>query len=140
MPKMNQKRQKNGQVSKKQIIIFLARNYLKKLIQWAETAKMDLNALKCIQIHIPQKRQKNAKNGKNGNKCQKITNIAKFQKLLNMVKKLQCKKMAKNGPKMAKKWPNFRFFFVIVFLAEATSKNGTSRFHTMFGSIDMHFR
>ena len=62
MPKTSQKRPKNGQIKKtKNLSFFLARNYLKKIIQWAETAN---NGFKCfkmhIQIHIPQKGQKNA--------------------------------------------------------------------------------
>ena len=68
-----------------------------KLIQWAETVKMDLNALKCIQIHIPQKGPKNA------NKFQKITNNCKIseitkygEKMTNIDKNVnQCKKMTK---------------------------------------------
>ena len=36
---------------------------------------MDLNALKCIQIHIPQKGPTNAK------KCQKITNNCKISEI-----------------------------------------------------------
>ena len=55
---------------------------------------MDLNALKCIQIHIPQKGPKNAKNCKKMAKnIRKLQIIAKFQKLLNMVKK--CKNWQK---------------------------------------------
>ena len=65
---------------------------------------MDLNALKCIQIHIPQKGPTNAnkmvKNGKNGRKLQII---AKFQKLLNRVTKLQNSKKMSNNVKNAKK-------------------------------------
>ena len=80
-------------------IIFLARNYLKKLIQWAETAK---NALKCIQIHIAQKEPKNAKNGKKLQKITyncKISEITKYgekmKKIENNVK--QCKKCQKRA-------------------------------------------
>ena len=62
MPKTSQKRPKNGQISKKKIIIFLARNYLKKLIQWAQTAK---NGFKCFKMHS------NANSPKRAKKCQK---------------------------------------------------------------------
>ena len=49
---------------------------------------MDLNGLKCIQMHIPQKGQKNAENGRKWQKNdRKLQIIAKFQKLLNMVNK-----------------------------------------------------
>ena len=46
-----QKRDKNGQKMakfKKNVIVFLARNYLKKLTQWAETAK---NVFKWFKMH-----------------------------------------------------------------------------------------
>ena len=49
---------------------------------------MDLNALKCIQIHIPQKGPKNKKMVKMAINVRKLQIIAKFQKLLNMAKKL----------------------------------------------------
>ena len=47
----------------------------------------------------------------------------------------KCHKCAKNG----KKWPNFKQPNFIIFLARNYPKNGTSRFHTMFGSRDPHF-
>ena len=85
MPKTSQKWPKNGKISKKHFIIFLARNYLKKLIQWAETAK---NGFKYFKMHSNTYSPKRAKKCKqmltNGKKLQLI---AKFQKLLNMVKK-----------------------------------------------------
>ena len=88
--------------------------------------------------------QKMVTNGKN---IRKLKIIAKFQKLLNMVKKLQKLtkmsnnvKNAKNGPKTDKKWQHLIIFFSSYFWLENTSKNGTSHFHTMFGSRDTHFR
>ena len=72
---------------------------------------MDLNALKCIQIHIPQKGPKNAKKMvTNGKKCQKITNnctiseITKYgEKMTTLDKNVkQCKKMPKTGLKRQK--------------------------------------
>ena len=67
----------------------MARNQLKIIIQWAETAK---NGFKCFKMHsntyspkrakkCPKKWYKIAKN------VRKLQIIAKFQKLLNMVKK-----------------------------------------------------
>ena len=57
----------------------------KKVIQWLKQLNIGLNALKCIQIHIPQIGPKNAtKMAKN---VRNLQIIAKFQKLLNMVKK-----------------------------------------------------
>ena len=104
---------------------------------------MDLNALKCIQIHIPQKGPTNVKNGK---KCQKITNnckiseITKNDETMTQIDKnvKQCKKMPKMVLK-CKKWPNFGGKIDIVFLAQNYLKNGTSHFHTMFGSRVMKF-
>ena len=49
---------------------------------------MDLNAFKCIQIHIPQKWTKNAKNGKKCKKCQKITNNCKISEITKYGKKM----------------------------------------------------
>ena len=47
------------------------------------------------------------------------------------------------GQKGAKKGPKngqiSEFFFSSIFWLKTTSKNGTSHFHTMFGSRDMHF-
>ena len=93
-------------------------------------------------MHIPQKGQeKLQKKVKNGNKCQKITNNCKIseitkygEKMTTIYKQCQCQKMPKNGPKMATKLPNFKTNAVIVFLARNYLKNGTSHFHTMFGS------
>ena len=78
---------------------------------------MGLNALKCIQIHIPQKGPKNAK--KMTKKWQKITNNCKISEITKYGEKMtkldknvkQCKKMQKmglkrpkNGSKLPKKW------------------------------------
>ena len=57
----------------------------KNLYSGLKQLKMDLNALKCIQIHIPQKGQKNGKKWQKN--VRKLQIIAQFQKLLNMVKK-----------------------------------------------------
>ena len=77
---------------------------------------MDLNALKCIQIHIPQKGQTNAKKMvKNGKKCQKITNNCKISEITKYGEKMT--KIDKNGHKTPKQWQHFGHFFVIVFLA-----------------------
>ena len=89
MPKTSQKKVKKGKIKKKKkIIVFLARNQLKKLIQWAETTK---NGFKCFKMHSntysPKKGKKWQQMVKNGKKCQKIAN---FQKLLNMLKKRYC--------------------------------------------------
>ena len=59
---MSQKRPTNGKISKKQVfIILLAGNYLKKPIQWAETAK---NGFKCYKMHSNTYSPKRATNGK----------------------------------------------------------------------------
>ena len=55
---------------------------------------MDLNALKCIQIHIPQKWPKN------GKKCHKITNNCKISEITKYGEKM--KKMSNNVKKMTK--------------------------------------
>ena len=80
---------------------------------------------------------------KNGNKCQQITNNCKIYEITKYGEKMttiyknvkQCKKMPKMGLKRPKKWPNFGKKMFIVFWLET----GTSHFHTMFGSRDMHF-
>ena len=54
-------------------------------------------------------------------------------KMSNNAKK--CQKRAKNSKKMTKLKKYESFFWL-----ETTSKNGTSRFHTMFGFRDTHFR
>ena len=83
MPKTSQKRPKNGQSSKKQISLFFwlettSKNWYSGLKQ----LKMDLNDLKCIKIHIPQKGPNNAQKWeKNGNKCQKTTNNCKISEI-----------------------------------------------------------
>ena len=100
-----------------------------KLIQWAETAK---HGFKCLKIHS------NAYSPKRAKKCQKmVTNVKKCKKITNDCKILEITKLVKNEknwqkcqqmlkmPKTGSKLPN---------------KNGTSRFHTMFGSRDKHFR
>ena len=74
----------------------------------------------------------------------KITNNCKISEITKNGEKItqidinveQCKKM----PKTAKKYPNLKYIFFIVFLARNYLKNGTSCFHTMFGSRDTHFR
>ena len=66
---------------------------------------MGLNALKYIQIHIPQKGPTNAKkNLKNGKKCQKITNNCKISEITKYGEK--CKKLTtmSNNVKKCKKW------------------------------------
>ena len=111
--------------------------------------KMDLNALKCIQMHIPQKGPKNAKkmvtNVKKGQKITyncKIPEITKYGEQITKIDKNvnKCKKMPKtsqerqkNGKIKNKKCSSF-------FWLETTSKIGTSLFHMMFGSRDTHFR
>ena len=84
----------------------------------------------------------------NCKKCQKITNNCKISEITKYGEKMpkidtnvkQCQKMpkkrAQNGQKMAKLKTKLSSFFWL----ETTSKNGTSRFHTMFGSRDTHFR
>ena len=72
MYKKCKKRAKNGQKmakfkTKKNVIIFLTPNYLKNSYSGLKQLKMDLNALKCIKIHIPQK------GPTNGKKCQKMS-------------------------------------------------------------------
>ena len=59
MPKTSQKRQKNCQIKKQNVIIFWLETTSK--IYTVKQLKIDLNALKCIQIHIPQIGPKNAK-------------------------------------------------------------------------------
>ena len=55
---------------------------------------MDLNALKCIQIHIPQKGPKNVK------KCQKITNNCKISEITKYGEKMtKLTKMSNNVKK-----------------------------------------
>ena len=87
MPKTSQKRQQNGQIKK--IIVFLARNYLKKLIQWAETAQ---NGFKCFKMHSntqsPKRAKQMQKNGKNGKKWQKITNNCKISEITKYGEKM----------------------------------------------------
>ena len=75
------------------------------------------------------------------NNC-KISEITKYgAKMTKIYKNVkQCKKMQKMGlipPKNGHISGNFVF---IVFLARNYLKNATSRFHTMFGSRDTHFR
>ena len=55
---------------------------------------MGLDALKCIQMYIPQKGQTNTKNGKNGNKWPKIANNCKIAEI------------SKYGEKMTKIYKN----------------------------------
>ena len=122
MPKTSQKRPKNGQITKKNIESFFwleitSTNLYSRLKQ----LKMDLNALKCIQIHIP---QKGPTNGKKWQKSQKITNNCKISEITKYGKKMktnyknvkQCKKMPKTGLKRPKSGQISEFFF-IVFLA-----------------------
>ena len=110
---------------------------------------MGLNALKCIQMHIPQKGQKKAKKvNKNGNKCQKITNNCKISEITKYGEKLakfdknvkQCKKMPKTGLKRPQNGKISKTYLSSFFWLETTSTNCTSHFHTMFGSRDTHFR
>ena len=54
----------------KYVIIFLARNYLQNWYSELKQLKMDLNALKCIQIHI---RQKGPEIPTNVKQCQKMS-------------------------------------------------------------------
>ena len=77
-------------------------------------------------------------------KCQKITNNCKISEITKYGEKItkmsnnvnKCQKMGlkrpKNGQISEKKLSSF-------FWLETTSKNGTSHFHTMIGSRDMHF-
>ena len=84
----------------------------------AETAKNGFKYLKMHSNTYSPKRGKNApKNGKNGRKLQIIV---KFQKLQNMVKKLQltkmsnkCNKNAKNGPKTGKNGKISNFVVIV---------------------------
>ena len=88
---------------------------------------MDLNALKCIQIHIPQKGPKNVK--KLLKKWQKMSENYKYGEKMKKIDKhvKQCNKNDKNGPKTDNIFcfDKFQHFF--------------SRFHTMFGSRYTHF-
>ena len=108
---------------------------------------MCLNALKCIQIYIPQKGQKSPKRAKNAKKWPKIANnfkiseITKYREIMTTIdqhvnKRKQMPKTSQTRKKMAK----FKTKMLSFFWLETTSKNGTSRFHTMFGSRDIHFR
>ena len=80
---------------------------------------------------------------KNGKKWQKITNNCKIseitkygEKMTNIYKNVkQCKKMPTTG---LTKFQNL--FFHRFSGSKLPKKNGTSRFHTMFGSRDTHFR
>ena len=75
---------------------------------------MDLNALKCIQIHILQKGQtKYQQIVKNGKKLPKIANNCKISEITKYGEKMttlyknvkKCKKNAKNEPKTVLKLP-----------------------------------
>ena len=80
---------------------------------------MDLNALKCIQIHIPQKGQTNAKMVINDKKCQKITNNCKISEIIKYSEQIttidtnvkQCKTMTKMGLKRPKNGQISEIFF-----------------------------
>ena len=62
---------KKGQNFKKtNSIVFLARNYLNKIIQWAETAK---NGFKCFKMHSNTYSPKRATKYKNGKKWQQMS-------------------------------------------------------------------
>ena len=86
MPKTSQNDQKKAKLKiNKIIIVFLARNQLNKLIQWAETAK---NGFKCFKMHSNTYSPKREKKSKI---CQKITNNFKisqvtkyYEKMINM--------------------------------------------------------
>ena len=85
---------------------------------------------------------------KNVKKCQKITNNCKISEITKYGEKMktiyknlkQCKKGQKTGLKRPKNGQISDFFLSSFFWLETTSKNGTSRFHTMFGYRDTHFR
>ena len=78
--------------------------------------------------YSPKRAKKCKKLVKKWQKCQKITNNCKIseitkygEKMTNIDKNVkQCKQIAKNGPKTAKKWENFRIFFVSFFWLETT--------------------
>ena len=80
------KRTKNGKISKQNVSVFMARKYLDKLIQWAETAK---NGLKCFKMHSntysPKWAQQMVKNGK---KFQKMTNNRKMSEITKYGEKI----------------------------------------------------
>ena len=101
MPKTSQKR---SNFKKTNFIVFLARNYFKKLIQWAETAK---NGFKCFKMHSntysPKRATKCQKMVNNGKKCQKITNNCKISEITKYCEKLQkLTKMSNNVNKCKK--------------------------------------
>ena len=104
MPKTSQKRPKNGQIKKKKVSSFFwLETTTKKLYSGLKRLEMDLNALKCIQMHIPQKGEKIQKNGKKwpkiANNC-KISEITKYgEKNYKIDKNV---KNDKNEPKTAK--------------------------------------
>ena len=74
----------------KNVIIFLARNYLNKFIQLAETAK---NGFKCFKMHSnkysPKRATKCKQMVKNGKKCQKISNNCKISKITKYGEKMK---------------------------------------------------
>ena len=77
----------------------------------AETAKMDLDALKCIQMYIPQTGQKMPTNGKKWQKWPKIANNCKISEITKYGDKItkidkdvqKCTKMRKTV-----KWQNLK--------------------------------
>ena len=87
MPKTSQKRPKKAKFKKRKKASFSGSKLAQQIDSGLKQLKMDLNTLKCIKIHIPQKGPKNAKNGKMAKNVRKLQIIAKFQKLLNMVNK-----------------------------------------------------
>ena len=96
--------------------------------------------------YSPKRANKWQKMVTNGKKCQKITNNCKIseiikygEKMTTIAKNLQkCQKMPKNRPKTGQKMATFQILFLHRF--SGSKLLGTSRFHTMFGSRDTHFR
>ena len=66
----------------------------------------------------------------------KISEITKYVEKVTKIDKnvKQCKKMPKTGLKRPKSGQISEILFPSFFWLETTSKNGTSHFHTMFGS------
>ena len=100
MPKVSQ----NGKIKKKMSSFICLETTSTNWYSGLKQLKMDLNALKCIQIHIPQKMQKNCKKWQQiTNNC-KISEITKYGEKMTKIDKnvKQCKKMTKMGLKRPK--------------------------------------
>ena len=101
-----------------------------KLYSGLKQLKMDLNALKCIQIHIPQKRPTNAnKMVKNAKKWPKIANNCKISEITKYGEIMRnnetnSQKYAKNEPKNGQKMSKLKQSKISAFFwLETTSTN-----------------